>query len=1206
MFIVHPSLSGGAMRSTSRTALPFVLALGALSTFVCPAAADTWQVPRHDAARTGASSGVAPIQKPIVTWRAYMGGRPVDTTVRFGLGAPSVVVAAVGGRFVAKHAITQATLWKSEILGVGDVAGVADLDGDGAPEVVVRTENRVHVLSAVTGATRWSSPPDMFRTPGAVRVLDMNGDGIADLYIDECTGCAKAGTMSAGAFAFPAGFDAPQALWTRPTSAKPAPSNSGSDALADLDGDGVPEVVLTSADEVLLVRGKDGAPITSLTLPGAASHPFPQADALAADIDGQPGKELVIIQQSGQVATKSGPPGVHAFRIDPKTGTKALLFSYPAPSYDDEVVASADSLSDLDGDGVAEVIFSKHTAAGVWSTVVLRGADGAVLQDIPDTRFEGAADLDGKPGAELVLAHPTGLFIYHYGANLEPLSGGPLAGVRAFQIADPALRNNGRLIRRLAVLQHPGFPSRLLVGHPSAALPYQELPPTWAFTDMSFVTLTANGEQLNGKYSPLLGEITDIVQADFATRPYPQVAVGTSAGTIDVLDQKLHATNGIVFWNGKATGTILGGGKQPATGVAPGVLAGADANGPFVVLPGSPLGLYVGDARFASLIIPPLPRWLGKDMDSASIIDLGGSQGMAVVGVEGHNLVARRSTDGTSLGASDLGQGRARSSPIPLKVAGKATPIVGIDWEKPGVQIAQSGVDFAAGSLVWQGEALPFGGFFGSGAGDLDGDGTDEWYSMNGPLNRRDAKTGAVSAVLPSATGYAIPVIASFAGGPAPELLLSAGAAPLQLLGVGFAKIWEAAAAEPVNGMAGARVVCPDGARFVTPSVLSSSVRVYGGATGTLAGERVLAGGQIFNSVDEALAQGLRPGVLSNASGVAKLGGGGPAALVGSTDGYLYALDACSLELRWSKFLGASVAEPVVADVDGDGADEIMVGTADGFVQNIDVPSCTPPTWVSLAGQGADATLSLKPGDKATVDFEKVPEATSYELALVDPDDKPLWDPAYRAAQPGDTVDLTGALAGRPYRIAVRARSAAGESPEMFSGPIVVNDGTPPSLDAVAGTPGKDVQVGITASDDLALDHYQVRVREIGAPDASAFIGDDGLLSGAKAQATSAFTPPSDLWGKGLELTVEVVDSAGNVSRRLLGASVDSSGNVKVVDDPELIPVPGNGGTSGPGGSSVSVGFGCAVANGASGSGLAVAVAGLLLGLVRRVRRRAH
>ncbi|MDI1478372.1 VCBS repeat-containing protein [Polyangium sp. y55x31] len=1197
------------MRCSSRAAL--LGALVVLAGGVSPrrAEADTWPVSRHDAARTGASTGSVPVIEPVVTWRAYMGGRPTGRVARFGLGNSSQFVVAVGGRFVAKHGVSQATLWKSDILGLGAVEAFTDLDGDGKSEVVVRTETRAHVLDGATGQVLWSSPLGEFRAPAAVRVTDLDGNGLPDVYIDECTACATPGTMTAGAFSFAGGFGAANALWMRPANVSPPPSHTGSDTIVDLDDDGLPEIVLTSPSEIVIVSGKDGQTVTTLGLPGGAEDkPFSQAYALAAEIDGLPGKELVVVQPHGQVAAKVGPPGITVFKFDPQTKAGSLLFQRKTAGYDAEMVALADVAKDLDGDGIDELVFShRASSASPFTTEILKGAAGTTAAVLPGARFEGAADLDATAGAELVTAAAAGLSVHRFNGNALTALAGPLADVRAHSMPDPARWQRGPLDHRLAVLPRPGQTQALLVGRPKSELPYASLENPHTFRDIQAFAFDASGPKKVGEHVPLVGDVTGVFGADFSTRPYPQVAVGTTAGTIVVLGQTLQGTNGIVFWGGKATGALVGGGLQPSGGAVGGPLVGSDDLGPFVVLPGSPLGLYIGDARSASLIVPPLPRFIQPGMVAASIVDLD-SLGKAVVGVEGTALVARRSQDGTSLGAVDLGPGAPHGTPLPLRVQGESVPFIGLDWRIEGVQIVQSAVDFTTGSLVWQGEPLPFGGFFGSSVGDLDGDGTDAWYSMNDGLNARDAATGQVTTTPGNYMWYSLPMLASFQGGPEPELLLQAGASSPRLLQADLGTAWQSECPEQVNGMAGARAVCGNAARFVTPAVLSPTLRAFDGATGALLGARTLAGGSIFPTVDAAIAAGKRPGVLSNATSIASLGPGGPAILAGSTDGYLYALDACTLDLRWSKFLGGSVAEPVVGDTDGDGADEIMVGVADGYIHHIDVPGCLAPSWVSFGETDdgpSEAPHVVKPGDAIKVAFAPVAEAKSYEYALVGPDDQALWSPAYRpASESSISIDLEGVLADRPYRVAVRAIGPNGASPDVFSRPVVVEDGNAPTIDVATTANGTAMDVGFKATDDLALDHWLVRMDEAGAPEDTSLVAGEGLFDGPAGEAALSITPPPTLFGKKIVVRVSVLDSAGNPALAAINASVDDKGHFTQIDPPVIVnPDP----PAQPSPSEPTTFGGCGASGRTPGASALVVALGLGLGgLVRRARRASN
>lgn len=1169
----------------------FVLGLVAANVHVGDARADTWPIARHDAERTGASLAHVPIERPYVTWRAYMGGRPRAQTLQFGFQDESSLVAAVGGRFLLKNAMTQAEVWQSDMLGVGDVEALADLDGDEILEIIVRTETRAHVLNANTGAVLWSSAPDSFRTPSSVRVVDLDGNGLPDVYVDECTTCAKKGTMSAGAYSFARGFGQPTTLWERPTASLPAPVNSGSDAIVDLDDDGLPEVVLASGDQILVIRGSNGTTITTLALPTAETNPFPHARAIAAQIDGQPGKELVIVQTSGQVATSGGPTGITVFRLDPRTGTNSLLYRRVASTYDETMVARADIVADIDGNGTAEVIFSHRGASNPqFVTEILSGAAGTPIATFDGARFEGAANLDDKVGAEIVLATENGLSIHQFQAGQFVTVGGPIPEMRVLRMPDKEMWRRGQFEFRAGVLERPGRRPALLVGKPSSQIPYDNLPEVNGFLDIRGMALGSNGAETVGIYVPIEGEISGVMPADGATRPYPQIAIGTSAGTVVVLSQSFQGTNGVVFAGGQATGSIVGGAMQPNTGARGGPVIGADEDGPFVVLPDSPQGLYVGDARLASLIEPPRARWTAPRMGAPSIMNLG-ALGTVVVGADGESLVARQSASGVLLGEVNLGIGSPHGTPMPLRVAGTNGPLVGIDWRVDGVQIVQQAVDFESRTNVWQGNPLPFGGFFASGVADLDDDGIDEWYSMNTGLNRRDARTGNIVTTIGDGMGYSLPMAASFTPGSGKQLLLQGGGQAPKLLDASLNPIWQSSMVEPVNGMGGARALCGTATRFVTPSVLSPMIRSFDGATGVLVAERALAGGAAYPSVALAEAAGQRPGVLSNASSAAKLGNGNGAVFVGSNDGYLYAVDACTLDLRWSKFLGGSVSEPIIGDTDGDDGDEIVVSVADGTIVNIDNPAVSSVEVVSFVGpKNGTAPIVVAPGENVTISFSSVPEATAYEYALVGPDDEALWSPAFRTASGNQVqVDLAGTLASRPYRVAVRARSSAGTSPETFSANIVVEDRNAPTLDADAQARGNALEVSMAMRDDLALDHWIVWMQEADQPDAPQIVAGEALIGGASSEEHPAIMAPVELWGKNVTVRVDVIDSANNAAHTTFTAKIDKNGQVSAVSVNEP---------------SEPLSFGgCRVVQNGSSSPGALLLLGLSFALARRTRR---
>ncbi len=1174
------------MRTARHSALVMLVVGGVFAS--ANASADSWLVSRHDAGRTGASSGAVSLASPSIKWRAYVGGRPTSDNVRFGLADSSLLVASVGGRFVAKDVVTQGVVWTSDLLGAGTVAAIADLDGDGNLEVVIQTATHAHVLNGATGALLWSSSEDAIALMGAVRVRDVDGDGLPDVYLDNAIG-AKPGTELAAAYSFAGG--AATKVWSLPTTLTPQPRNSGTDAIFDLNDDGVAEIVLAASDSVRVFRGSDGSPLATLQPSGMSGHPYIQAMALASELDGSPGLEIMMVQPNASVP-EDITPSLSAYRLNAVTGDSEFLWSADAGDVDGEMVANADVTPDLDGDGLAEAVFSYRSSAtsDTWVTEIRAGETGALLATFDDARFEGAADLDGNPGAELVVATGTGLAVYSLdGAMAAQPIGAPLPGARALSISDDAQRNSGGLHLRLAAVANSSGAPTLLIGTPSDTSSPQGQVST--FDDVR--GLQYDGAVLVdvGAYEPLVGKVTGAMSANLATRPYDQVALGTSEGVVVVLNRFLEPTNGLTWIDGTPLGTFVGGGQISAP------LVGSDGAGPFVVLTGTTLGTVVADARWASWILPPLPRWWRESLASPSILETGSES--RIVGIENQAMVARATTTGLKSSDVALPAGSPWGTPVPLSING-VNSRVGIDWRVDGTQIIQIGVDLSNDDIAWQGQPIALSGFFGSSAGDLDGDGTDEWLSLSGTLLSRNSASGsATSQGSYPQLGYSLPMIAPFQGA-TPDLLLQSGGQGAKLVKNDYSLAWESTATEALNGMAGTRTTCGGATRFVTPAVKSAHLRAYEGATGNLLAERTFAGGQAFTDVAAAVAAGAQPGVLSHASSVADLAGTGPAVFVGSTDGYLYAIDACSLDIRWAANIGRSLGEPVIADVDADGDDEIVVSASDGFVYGLDLPLFAAP-HVDCEGVTAGADLiSATPGDKLTLTWGDISGAAGYEVALISPDDKPVWSPAYVPTD-GTTfeLDLSGALANRPYRVAVRAVDDSGAGQEGFSLPIVLEDVSAPGLD-FAASGGDAANISFTASDDVALDHYALIVQRDGV---SETVGDE-LLSGVSDSRHLAWTPPASYWGSEVKLTLEAIDSAQLSTRASVKATVLDNGVVVLDSDEGPSDLPGDEPTpEEPRGPSAGSG-GCSASEHTNSSGVLAVIALGMAGLARRRRQR--
>jgi hypothetical protein len=238
----------------------------------------------------------------------------------------------------------------------------------------------------------------------------------------------------------------------------------------------------------------------------------------------------------------------------------------------------------------------------------------------------------------------------------------------------------------------------------------------------------------------------------------------------------------------------------------------------------------------------------------------------------------------------------------------------------------------------------------------------------------------------------------------------------------------------------------------------------------------------------------------------------------------------------------------------------------------------------------------VSPGENVTISFAQVAGATSYEIALVGPESQALWSPVYRETNGNQaTVNLAGALAMRPYRIAVRAKGAAGKSPEAFSETIVVEDRNAPTLKANATAQGKSIGMSMVMADDLALDHWIVWMSDASQTDAPHLVAGESLVDGVASEMKPVLVVPSELRGKNVAVRVDVLDTAGNAAKATFNATIDKNGFVvalaegdaAVADEP------------------VSFGGCRAAGNGPANTGAALLL-GFALTLVRRARRRAR
>lgn len=311
---------------------------------------------------------------------------------------------------------------------------LADLTGDGMLEIVVGTSNgivwaiqangrvlwRYNMSDALNAAasrvpdTRTATAPTPIRSTPAV--ADLNGDGSPEVVVaagDLLTHPSHGGVvvLNAQGALMPGWPQLPRDSRFPPDHVGYLDGVASSPAVGDIDGDGSPEIVYGSFDQYVYAHNLDGSPV-----PG---WPFWALDTVwsspaLADIDGNGVLDVVIGVDAhffrGDTRQSDDGGYVYALRGD---GTEI----WPQPWYQDEIVASSPAVADIDSDNLPEIVFASGNLYGNDSNQIGRyvtalNHDGTQLwKTTTPVRMSSSpalGDIDGEGRLEVVLGGPDG------------------------------------------------------------------------------------------------------------------------------------------------------------------------------------------------------------------------------------------------------------------------------------------------------------------------------------------------------------------------------------------------------------------------------------------------------------------------------------------------------------------------------------------------------------------------------------------------------------------------------------------------------------------------------------------------------------------------------------------------------------------------------------------------------------------------------
>jgi hypothetical protein len=304
-------------------------------------------------------------------------GDPIVADIN-GDGSNEIVLAAVEyGRVYAFRGTDCSLLWSSPLISSSAYGSFSVAVGELDPTrlgleiaVTVDATDRLYVLSGTNGSIIWSAPLGIVSWAAAPAIADIDGDGIGEIFVSSShTTYAFRGNGTL-LWSYPAGYDG---------------SNL---AVGDLGNDGTLEVVFfgwssSTSWQVFAVRATDGTFVWSYPLSDIGN-------VALADLDNDGQLEVVVAYHGGGVIALRHNGTLYWSRSLSCTGCRP----------------NSPTIADLDGDGLREILVGCYKENTVYA---LRGTDGSTLWSYGGVTTCGQSssrkigDIDGDGALEVVL-----------------------------------------------------------------------------------------------------------------------------------------------------------------------------------------------------------------------------------------------------------------------------------------------------------------------------------------------------------------------------------------------------------------------------------------------------------------------------------------------------------------------------------------------------------------------------------------------------------------------------------------------------------------------------------------------------------------------------------------------------------------------------------------------------------------------------------
>lgn len=1101
---------------TARRAAGLLLLVGLAASRLAVAGAPSpppgeWLMPRYDAHQTGFAPGVAKLSSPAVRWRLPI---PSQLGAAFGadvdLDGQQDLLSVSAGRLVAQT-IHGKILWQTASLGIAWVQAIVDMDGDGAPEVVAVGPTAAHLLQLSSGAVLWSSPAGVYQSLALAAVADFGGDGKPDLALADSSGPAASTKPLATVYSFAEVTATVQAMTDMPGADGHFPYGSHQQVV-DVDGDGVADLLVPGYQRLGAFSGKTGQQMAL----------SPQIDKMFVFLPLQSWRPAAATTAPYIVWSASNASGASwqqqvGWLVLQKQGSElAVVWKYQAPVPASEAVAVVEgSGGDLDGDDQGELVISRY-ANSQWQIEARDLATGQTL-----TSSDGAAWPNAKAGLGPVLvgafrhAKETLLVVRLQADRLAP-SQGPLRLVKWSRTKGFALVADlgdgqwwpGNRAKELGPPKNGSAPLPTMLSLQTG----QEAPELLILRDkdgdgrpeLLERLQVAAGAEPNAQAVQLLQS-----QALPATA-LPLTVIGANGG----LRLVLSATDGqVAVWdsNFQLRNDANGDGKADLQRHGAGqVLAVVGRWQPSDPVPSLLLAVGPQLAAFslagAGPAKPPLENWrisLNAGVTTLNMADTDGNGSReALVGWQ---------PGGQTVKLRGYGQGGAElftwSPPPPLmRWSAPQRGLLVHDVDEDGAddllltmapQLPQSAP--LASTSLWSGKSqkLLWAGTAAC-AGLADVPTSLDLLSqppraVAAPYTSRIACNALTGEMLVGAEnqtgGYGLPMVAEL-NGSAPADMVMAGPALVQqaLDGATLKQLWTAED-KRMHGAPAALVQVKGQALSVHLAPAAAELQVRKALTGEVVWAKVLVNKKIWPA-ESAPVHNFAAGRLVVLGGLQ--GKEEPAAVVSTAEGLLYAVRVSDGELLWTFDSQGAVGALLTADIDGDGALELLVALPTGEFVALDGNVATAVASVrdiaALPAGDASADIDLQEETtQVSAAWPAAPLAQGYLARLVDDTGAQVVPPTAVANLQAQFQDLY-LQPGRTYRWAVASYASVGPdasfSAETWSDGVTVVDQSPPWFEnvkcapACAVLPGTEIEVMADVFDRTRLASMGLELRD--------------------------------------------------------------------------------------------------------------------------------